>query len=88
MVATKLESISIFSKLKTRREATTIKLNYIVLFAVILPAQSNLGVDSIAPARRSFKMGYWSLGLWPTSQVDGEDYRLSTKPPYSENAND
>ena len=53
-MATKLESISILSKLKAG-QVTDIKLNYIALFAAISSAESNLGVDSIAPARCSFK---------------------------------
>ena len=50
MVAARLESISICSKLKLRQVTTiNIKLNYIVVFAAIMSAQSNLGADSKAP---------------------------------------
>ena len=87
MVATKLEPISILGKLKVR-QVTVIKLIYSVVSSAISSAQLNLGVDSIAPARRSFKKGYWSLGLRPTTRVDGEGRGLSTKPPYAANAND
>ena len=82
MVATKLEPASTLSKLKARQDKA-IKLNYIVLFAAILLAPSNLGVESIAPARCSFKPGPRR-----TTRVDGEGRGLSTKPPYAANAND
>ena len=58
MGATRLEPASICSKLKFQ-QVTSIELNYIVLFAAISLAQSNLSEDSIAPARRPFKGGCW-----------------------------
>ena len=71
MAASKLEPIGILSKLKAK-QVKAIKSNQIVLFAAISSAQSNLGVDSMAPAQRSFKKGYWSLGPRPTTRGDGE----------------
>ena len=58
------------------------------LFAAISSVQSNLGVDSIAPARRSLKKDYWSFGPRPTNRGDGEGRGLSTKSPYAANANE
>ena len=62
-------------------QVTAIKLNYIVLLAAISSAQSNLGADLIAPARRSFKKGYWSLGPRPTTRGDGEGRGRHMPPP-------
>ena len=87
MAAPRLVLISIYSKLKVR-QVTAIKSNYIVIFAAISLAQSNLGADSIAPVRRSFQKGYWPPYPWPTTRIGGGGRGLSIKPPYATNGSE
>ena len=87
MVATRLESISICSKLKLR-QVTAIKLKYIVVFVAILSTQSNLGADLKAPAMRPFQKGYWPPNSRPTTRVGGGGRWLSIKPQSAVNPNE
>ena len=80
MVATRLESISICSKLKIR-QVTAIKLNYIVFFAAISSTQSYLDADLMAPARRQLENGRCPSNPRSTIRVDDGGRGLLIKSP-------
>ena len=64
------------------------ELLYIVLVAAISSVQSNLGADSMAPARRPLEKGYWPSDPRSTTRVDGQGHGLLIKPPYAANTNE
>ena len=86
MAAPRPGSIIKYIKLNVR-QVIAIKSNYIVVFAVISPAPSNLGADSMAPAGRPFRKSYWPPDPRPTIRIDGRGRGLSVEPSIATNAN-
>ena len=87
MADSRLLTISIGIKLKVR-SFTTIRLNYILVFAAILSAAYNLDTDAMRPAGRLFRRRCWPPDQRPTIRIDGGARGLSTKPPFATNANE
>ena len=83
--APRVETISIHNKLMIRG-VKAIGLNYILVFATISLAPSNLDADSIVPAGRQFRRRYWPPDPRPTIRIGGKGRGLSIEPLFATNA--